>query len=136
MNSFWLILIAWNIGINCYHTCPNNVQILTAISNADMAVLSNCRPTLIKFHDFIINDFPSLMSSHIDSLTTWGWGEFHEIRDTAVYKHYNMFPESLYGNNEEIRGRLTEFGRIREKGRRILSLELFKQIMCPFESSS
>lgn len=59
------------------------------------------------------------------------------MHDAAVYKHYNMFPESLCGNNEEILERLTELGRIREKGRRILSLELLrKQSMCPLESSS
>lgn len=57
------------------------------------------------------------------------------MHGTAVYKRYKMFPESLSGNIEEILERLTELGRIREKGRRILSLELLrKQIMCPFES--
>ncbi len=56
------------------------------------------------------------------------------MHDAAVYKHFNI---EFMWNNEEILERLTELGRIREKGRRILSLELLrKQIMYPFESSS
>lgn len=64
------------------------------------------------------------MSSHIDSLLPDHEAEESFTKSehyTAVYKHYNMFPESLYGNNEEIRGRLTELGRIRERSEDITS---------------